>query len=171
MKVLLSIILGLAISASCLAKTVEVKGASLSFEVKDNKVRASASGDSYNFSFTNGKSFTLSPAPEIKPAMIETTAKKMADEVKTTFKSQKKKNSITKVKSFVHTASFGIFSGQEAQITSAIKDMASNTKYVKCAYILILFDGKSCWIGTFACGFESEIAAVHNILKTAKRIK
>ena len=155
---------------SCLSKDVELKGATLLFSVDEKKITGSASGDNYSFRFKDGKAFTLSPIPNVKPEMMDSIIREATDEIKGDIK--KKKTPNLRVKSYtVHSSTLGIFAGKEAAITTIRSSPNSDIKYVQCIYIFLLWDGKMCWKGAYSCAVKGEMGAVHNILKTGRRIK
>lgn len=169
MKILL-FTLGFVLTISCFAKDVEVKGTTLVFQASDKKATCSASNDTYTFRFKEGRSFTLSPAPGVKPETMDDIIKQAAKEIKEEIK--KKKIANMKVKAYnVHTTVLGIFSGKEAAITTVRPDPNSNVEYVSCTYIILLWDGKACWKGTYSGAEKGEMGIVHNILRSGKRIK
>lgn len=168
-KILL-FMLGSVLAVSCFAKDVEVKGTSLVFEVNDKKITASAGGDTYTFRFKNGRSFILSPAPDIKPDMMEDIIKKSVKEMEKNIRQKKTPN--LKIKSSsVLNANLGIFIGREASVATIRSEPSTNTEYYQCTYIFLFWDGKMCWKGSYDCAIRGEAGIIHNILRTGKRIK
>lgn len=156
---------------SCFAKDVIIKGTSLSFEVNDKKITGSAGGDNYTFSMKNGRSFTLSPIADVKPEMIGDVLKKTEKEMAKNIKQGKSISVNLKIKSNIHSITYGIFSGKELSVMTIRPDPVANVEYVQCTYVFLLWDGKTCWKGSYGCAVKGEAGVIYNILKSGKRIK
>ena len=140
----------------------------MSFQVDNNvslENNAEGFGDSLIFKFNEpGKFFMLTPGRGTSKSMI----KKITEGAIASTKGDVKRQKGLEIKTVSnHDVSLGIFSGTEVEFVI----VESKSKRELRQYLYILWDGRLCWTGRFACGAASETTPVHNILKSAKKTK
>ena len=168
MKVLLLFVLGLAVGISCLAKDQEVKGETLSFQIKDGvKFENKTKNKMEFYSFEWGQPGTMFMLYRNSAITSKDMLKPMTEIMSTAFKDQMKKQPGMEIKSFSNReVSLGIFSGTELEFVITNTQFGIEIKQ----YMFLLWDGNSCWSGQFSDSSAKDISTVYDILKNAKRI-